>query len=52
MEIDNSRQAQVERVKKRIEEELRTLSLEDLEDILSALIIRRAIKTSHIKDLS
>lgn len=46
MEIN--RKERVERIQKRIQEELRTLSLEDLEDILNSLILARTYSAAHI----
>lgn len=45
--MEMNRRERVERITTRIHEELRTLSLEDLEDILNSLILARSYKTAH-----
>ena len=44
-----ARQEAVAIVRRKIEEELKLLSLEDLQDILEALIIRRSFTSAHMR---
>lgn len=48
MEMTLDRRERVERITARIHDELRTLSLEDLEEIFNSLILARAYKSAHV----
>lgn len=48
MEVEEARREKVERITKRIHEELKSLSLEDLEDVLNGLILVRTYKVAHV----
>lgn len=47
MEVTD-RKGRVAEVKKQIEDELKTLSIEDLEDILHGLMLARVYKSAHV----
>lgn len=45
-----TRQQAVAIVRAKIEEELKALALEDLQDILEVLIIRRSFSSAHMRE--